>query len=81
MTAKGSRLPNREINMSPKSFINNLANNGFAKTVSKGGKVTTLLKGNTTYSVYQEATSTGSPSALMSVDGKATLKIRLRSIK
>jgi filamentous hemagglutinin len=67
-----------ETNVSQGSAIKTLESNGYMKTISQDGSVTVLTNGEKTYRFYPASTSTGQPSASLTVDGmkKPTAKIR-----
>ncbi|WP_143518992.1 hypothetical protein [Pseudomonas viridiflava] len=68
-----------EANITQGSAIKTLESNGYKKTISQDGSVTVLTNGEKTYRFYQSSTSTGQPSASLTIDGlkKPTAKIRL----
>jgi filamentous hemagglutinin len=55
-----------------------LESSGYKKTFSKDGSVTVLTNGDKTYRFYPSSTSTGQPSASLSMEGikKPIVKIR-----
>ncbi|WP_024672723.1 hypothetical protein [Pseudomonas syringae] len=67
-----------ETNITQGSAIKTLESNGYKKTVSQDGSVTVLTNGEKTYRFYPSSTSTGQPSASLTIDGlkKPTAKIR-----
>ncbi|MFW0890318.1 UNVERIFIED_CONTAM: DUF637 domain-containing protein [Pseudomonas sp. JL1] len=67
-----------EANITQGSAIKILESNGYKKTISQDGSVTVLTNGEKTYRFYPSSTSTGQPSASLSIDGlkKPTAKIR-----
>ncbi|MCG8296596.1 hypothetical protein, partial [Pseudomonas entomophila] len=67
-----------ETNITQASAIKILESNGYKKTVSKDGSVTVLEHGEKTYRFYPSSTSTGQPSASLSIAGvkKPVTKIR-----
>jgi len=77
-TTRGGSVRNITTNVTPDEFGKTLESNGFTKSVSADGKATNYSKGNTKYSVYPNATSTGGPSAQVIKDGKTIAKIRLK---
>jgi RHS repeat-associated protein len=77
----GRSIPNRATNVSRAEFGKNLEAKGFAKTVSKDGKVTIFEKGGVKYTVRETAKSTGGPTAEVFKDGKLLGKIRLEAPK
>jgi RHS repeat-associated protein len=76
VTSPGSRFPNRQVNLTPSEFGANLEAGGFSKTVK--GDVTIYTKGDSQYTVYPKATSTGGPSVQVKIDGVVVQKIRLQ---
>jgi RHS repeat-associated protein len=75
VTNKGS-VNNIKADISPDQFGKNLESNGFTKSAASDG-TPTYTKGNTQYTVYSKATSTGGPTAQVKVDGNVVAKIRL----
>ena len=73
----GRSVVNRGTNVSRAELGKNLEANGFAKTVSKDGKVTIFEKDGLKYTVRGSAKSTGGPTAEVFKDGKLVAKIRL----
>lgn len=67
-----------EANVSQGSAIKTLESNGYIKSISQDGSVTVLTNGEKTYRFYPASTSTGQPSASLTVEGlkKPTAKIR-----
>ncbi|WQG59376.1 hypothetical protein RHM66_09325 [Pseudomonas sp. RTB3] len=67
-----------EANITQGSAIKALESNGYKKTISQDGSVTVLTNGEKTYRFYPSSTSTGQPSASLTIDGvkKPTAKIR-----
>ncbi|POP75305.1 hypothetical protein CXB37_15865 [Pseudomonas syringae pv. syringae] len=67
-----------ETNITQGSAIKTLESNGYKKTISQDGSVTVLTNGEKTYRFYPSSTSTGQPSASLTIDGvkKPTAKIR-----
>ena len=67
-----------EVAISQGAAIKALESNGYRKTVSKDGTVTVLTNGSKTYRFYPSSTSTGQPSASLTVEGvkRPTTKIR-----
>ncbi|MEE5045134.1 filamentous hemagglutinin N-terminal domain-containing protein [Pseudomonas alliivorans] len=67
-----------EANITQGSAIKTLESNGYKKTISQDGSVTVLTNGEKTYRFYPSSTSTGQPSASLTIDGvkKPTAKIR-----
>jgi len=67
-----------EANISRDSAINTLESSGYKKTISQDGSVTVLTNGEKTYRFYPSSTSTGQPSASLTVEGvkKPVVKIR-----
>ncbi|MDO8405959.1 MAG: hypothetical protein Q7T27_20920, partial [Pseudomonas sp.] len=64
--------------ITPDSAINALESNGYKKTISQDGSVTVLTNGVKTYRFYPSSTSTGKPSASLTIEGikKPVTKIR-----
>lgn len=75
ITKPGSKPPNKLTNVTAKEFGDNLEAQGYSK--SQKGDVTTYTKGDTRYTVYPKADSTGRPTAQVSINGTTTAKIRL----
>ncbi|MBK5543765.1 filamentous hemagglutinin N-terminal domain-containing protein [Pseudomonas sp. TH04] len=67
-----------EANISQGSAMKTLESSGYKKTFSKDGSVTVLTNGDKTYRFYPSSTSTGQPSASLSMEGikKPIVKIR-----
>ncbi|OQR33010.1 hypothetical protein BWR15_16290 [Pseudomonas sp. T] len=67
-----------EANITQSSAIKTLESSGYNKTISQDGTVTVLTNGEKTYRFYPSATSTGQPSASLTVEGikKPVVKIR-----
>ncbi len=67
-----------EANITQNSAIKTLESSGYKKTISQDGTVTVLTNGNKTYRFYPSSTSTGQPSASLTIDGmkKPVTKIR-----
>lgn len=67
-----------EANITQGSAIKTLESNGYKKTISQDGSVTVLTNGEKTYRFYPSSTSTGQPSASLTIEGvkKPTAKIR-----
>lgn len=67
-----------EANITQGSAIKTLESNGYKKTISQDGSVTVLTNGQKTYRFYPSSTSTGQPSASLTIEGvkKPTAKIR-----
>lgn len=67
-----------EANITQNSAIKTLESSGYKKTISQDGTVTVLTNGNKTYRSYPSSTSTGQPSASLTIDGlkKPVTKIR-----
>uniref|UniRef100_UPI000AEE9913 DUF637 domain-containing protein n=2 Tax=unclassified Pseudomonas TaxID=196821 RepID=UPI000AEE9913 len=67
-----------EANITQSSAIKTLESNGYKKTISQDGSVAVLTNGEKTYRFYPSSTSTGQPSASLTVEGvkKPTAKIR-----
>lgn len=67
-----------EANITQGSAIKTLESNGYKKTISQDGSATVLTNGEKTYRFYPSSTSTGQPSASLTIDGvkKPTAKIR-----
>ena len=67
-----------EANITQSSAIKTLESNGYKKTISQDGSVTVLTNGEKTYRFYPSSTSTGQPSASLTIEGvkKPTAKIR-----
>ena len=65
-------------NVSQSSAIKTLESSGYIKTVSKDGSVTILSNSEKTYRFYPSSTSTGQPSASLTINGmkKPITKIR-----
>jgi hypothetical protein len=79
ITDKGARILNRDTDVTATEFVANLVGEGFnvvKQTIGTNGPVTILSNGQTTYTIYT-ATSTGSASAQVVVNGSVVLKIRL----
>lgn len=64
--------------MTQETAIKTLESNGYKKTISQDGEVTVLTNGEKTYRFYPSSTSTGQPSASLTIDGvkKPITKIR-----
>jgi hypothetical protein len=77
-TTKGGSVRNITTNVTPAEFGQTLEANGFTKSISADGKATNYVKGNTQYSLYSSAKSTGGPSAQVTKNGQTILKIRLK---
>ncbi|MGE8496477.1 MAG: DUF637 domain-containing protein [Pseudomonas sp.] len=67
-----------ETKISQASAIKALESSGYKKTISQDGSVTVLTNGEKTYRFYPSSTSTGKPSASLTLDGvkKPVTKIR-----
>ncbi|MDV9030706.1 hypothetical protein Q7C30_001130 [Pseudomonas sp. RAC1] len=67
-----------EANITQGRAIKSLESNGYKKTISQDGSVTVLTNGEKTYRFYPSSTSTGQPSASLTIEGmkKPTAKIR-----
>ncbi|WP_241150789.1 RHS repeat domain-containing protein, partial [Pseudomonas viridiflava] len=67
-----------EANITQGNAIKTLESNGYKKTVSQDGSVAVLKKAEKTYRFYPSSTSTGQPSASLTIDGlkKPITKIR-----
>lgn len=67
-----------ETNITQSSAIKTLESNGYKKTISQDGTVTVLTNGEKTYRFYPSSTSTGQPSASLTIEGqkKPAAKIR-----
>lgn len=76
ITVPGS-VKNVGTDVSVRDFGQNLEANGFAKSTAADG-TPIYTKGNTQYTVYSKATSTGSPTAQVKVNGEIVAKIRLQ---
>jgi hypothetical protein len=72
----GKSIPNRQTNVTPRQFGDNLKANGYSEQTR--GNVTIYTKGDTQYTVYPQATSTGGPTAQVKVGGEVVGKIRLQ---
>ncbi|WP_017857707.1 RHS repeat-associated core domain-containing protein, partial [Leptospira interrogans] len=80
-TGARSRYPNRKTDVSKSEFETNLKNSGWKSTPSKDGLSNNYSKGDSRYSVRDDAKSTKSPTAEYFKDSstsKASLKIRLK---
>lgn len=66
-----------EASITQGSAIKTLESSGYKKKVSQDGSVAVLKKGEKTYRVYPSSTSTGQPSASLTIDG---LKNQLRKL-
>ena len=75
VTRPGS-VRNIQTNVSATEFGNNLKAQGFKESVE--GNVIKYTKGNTQYTVYSQARSTGGPTAQVKVNGTIVAKIRLQ---
>ncbi|SEU13712.1 hypothetical protein [Pseudomonas graminis] len=67
-----------ETNATQRSAITTLESHGYQKTISQDGSVTVLTNGEKTYRFYPSSTSTGQPSASLTINGskKPAAKIR-----
>lgn len=67
-----------EANITQGSAIKTLESSGYKKTISQDGTVTVLTNGKKTYRFYPSSTSTGQPSASLTIEGikKPVTKIR-----
>lgn len=74
----GRSVPNAAVDLTRGQFESNLLSNGFSAT-SKGGanNVTLYVKGDVQYTVRNNASSTGGPSADYVLGGRVISKIRL----
>lgn len=57
-----------EADITQSSAIKTLESNGYTKTISQDGSVTVLTNGGKTYRFYPSSTSTGQPSASLTVE-------------
>jgi hypothetical protein len=78
VTAPGSRFRNIQTNVTPDEFGKTLEENGYTKSMSKDGDSINYTKGDRTYSIYQNAGSTGGPTAAVKINGDTVAKIRLK---
>ena len=69
-------IRNVHTDVSKSDFIKNMEASGYKAT--RSGNATILDNGVNRYTVYDVATSTGGPTAVRSVGGQQTLKIRLK---
>ncbi|QIE27542.1 hypothetical protein SBC1_56530 (plasmid) [Caballeronia sp. SBC1] len=75
----GRSTPNASVDLTRAQFESNLLSNGFSASSKGGAKdVTLYTKGDVQYTVRNEATSTGGPSADFLVGGNLVSKIRLK---
>ncbi len=75
----GRSTPNASVDLTRAQFESNLLSNGFSASSKGGAKdVTLYTKGDVQYTVRNEATSTGGPSADFLVGGDLVSKIRLK---
>ena len=67
-----------ETNITSSDAIKMLESNGYKKSLYQNGTVTVLISGDKTYRFYPKSTSTGQPSASLSIEGikKPVTKIR-----
>jgi hypothetical protein len=77
VTRPGS-VNNIQTNVTPDEFGQALEENGYTKSVSADGNAVNYTKGDRTYSVYQNARSTGGPTAQVTIKGDIVAKIRLQ---
>jgi len=71
-----------QANTTQSSAIEVLELSGYKKTVSQDGAVTVLTNGEKTYRFYPASTSTGQPSASLTIEGekKPVVKIRFKGV-
>jgi RHS repeat-associated protein len=74
---KSGSVTNIDTDVSVKSAGENLEANGYTKSTASDG-TPLYTKGDTQYSIYSQAKSTGGPTAQVSVDGQVVAKIRLQ---
>lgn len=67
-----------EVDITQASAISTLEMSGYRKTLSKDGSVTVLVKGDKTYRFYPSSTSTGQPSASLTIEGIKKPVVKLR---
>ncbi|WP_260955547.1 two-partner secretion domain-containing protein [Pseudomonas citri] len=67
-----------EANITPGSAIKTLESSGYKKTISQDGSVTVLTNGEKTYRFYPSSTSTGQPSASLTIDGQKRPAVKIR---
>ena len=67
-----------EVDITQASAISTLEMSGYRKTLSKDGSVTVLVKGDKTYRFYPSSTSTGQPSASLTIEGIKKQIVKLR---
>lgn len=72
----GKSIRNIQTDVSKSDFIKNMEASGYKAT--RSGNVVLLDNGVNRYTVYDVAKSTGGPTAVQSVAGEQTLKIRLK---
>jgi RHS repeat-associated protein len=77
---RGGSVPNRELDLTRTEFESNLATGGWARSVSRDGKVTIFQKDGARYTVRGDSRSTGTPTAEYFRPGSqsADLKLRLK---
>jgi hypothetical protein len=75
-TTNPGSIRNIKTDVSKADFIKNMQASGYKVTTS--GNATILDNGVNRYTVYDVARSTGGPTAVRSVGGEQTLKIRLK---
>ncbi|WP_371923905.1 DUF637 domain-containing protein [Pseudomonas sp. SJZ085] len=71
-----------EANITQGNAIKTLESSGYKKTISQDGSVTVLTNGEKTYRFYPSSTSTGQPSASLTIDGlkRPVVKIRFSGV-
>lgn len=75
-TTTGRSIRNVQTDVSKADFIKNMEASGYKVTTS--GNATILDNGANRYTVYDVARSTGGPTAVRSIGGEQTMKIRLK---
>jgi RHS repeat-associated protein len=74
---KSGSVTNVDTDVSVKSAGENLEANGYSKSTASDG-TPTYTKGDTQYTIYNQATSTGGPTAQVKINGDVVAKIRLK---
>jgi len=77
-TLQGSRVANRATDVKKGDFENNLVDNGWAKSVSKDGKVSIFEKDGAKYVLRNDAKSTGGPTADFYKAGSKEIDVKIR---
>jgi RHS repeat-associated protein len=73
----GNSILNLEVDLTPEEFGSDLEEDGYTRAETSDGHVQ-YAKGDRTYTIYDNATSTGGPSAQVKVGARVVSKIRLK---